>query len=93
MYITVSGCNVVAVIDGQSKLVMRYIPVGTYPGDNSMHDVAVSSDGNYAYLSFYAGTLLQKIELINELESKLTDVYINSKTKRQTTLEDYFKQN
>jgi hypothetical protein len=38
-------------------------------------------------------TLQQKIELINELESKLTDVCINSKTKRQTTLEDFFKQN
>ncbi|CAF1258618.1 unnamed protein product [Rotaria sordida] len=32
-------------------------------------------------------------QLINELESKLTDVYINSKTKRQATLEDFFKQN
>ncbi|CAF1597859.1 unnamed protein product [Rotaria magnacalcarata] len=32
-------------------------------------------------------------QLINEVESKLTDVYINSKTKRQTTLEDFFKQN
>ncbi|CAF1023635.1 unnamed protein product [Rotaria sordida] len=32
-------------------------------------------------------------QLINELESKLTDVYINSKTKRQTTLEGFFKQN
>jgi hypothetical protein len=37
--------------------------------------------------------LQQKIELINELESKLTDVYIDSKTKKQTTLEDCFKQN
>ncbi|CAF2944116.1 unnamed protein product [Rotaria sp. Silwood2] len=29
-------------------------------------------------------------QLINQLESKLTDVYINSKTKRQTPLEDFF---
>ena len=36
-------------------------------------------------------TLQQKIELINESESKLTDVYINSKTKRKTTLEDFCK--
>ncbi|CAF4211949.1 unnamed protein product, partial [Rotaria sordida] len=40
--------------------------------------------------SRYDLTLQQKIELINESESKLTDVvYINSKTKRQTTLEDF----
>jgi hypothetical protein len=32
-------------------------------------------------------------QLINELESKLTDIYIDSKTKKQTTLEDFFKQN
>ena len=38
-------------------------------------------------------TLQQKIELINELESKLADVYINSKAKRQATLEDFFKKN
>jgi hypothetical protein len=38
-------------------------------------------------------TLRKKIALINELESQLTDIYIDSKTKKQTTLEDFFKQN
>ncbi|CAF1595941.1 unnamed protein product, partial [Rotaria magnacalcarata] len=32
-------------------------------------------------------------QLVNELESKLTGVYIHSKPKRQTILEDFFKQN
>ncbi|CAF1308443.1 unnamed protein product [Didymodactylos carnosus] len=32
-------------------------------------------------------------QLINELESKLTEVYVNSKTRRQTTIEDFFVQN
>ncbi|CAF1023338.1 unnamed protein product [Rotaria sordida] len=31
--------------------------------------------------------------LINEIESKLTDIYISSKEKRQTTLEDFFVKN
>ncbi|CAF2055335.1 unnamed protein product [Rotaria magnacalcarata] len=32
-------------------------------------------------------------QLVNELESKLTGVYIHLKPKRQTILEDFFKQN
>ena len=74
IYITVSGCNLIAVIDAQSKLVMRYIPVGTYPGDNSIHDVAVSSDGNYAYISFYAGSILQKIDTRTDTVIGYTDL-------------------
>ncbi len=44
-------------------------------------------------MSSHDPTLQQKMELINELEAKLTDVYIDSKTKKQTRLEDCFKQN
>ncbi|CAF3615439.1 unnamed protein product, partial [Rotaria sordida] len=32
-------------------------------------------------------------KLISELESKLTDVYIDSKKQKQTTIENFFKQN
>jgi hypothetical protein len=32
-------------------------------------------------------TLQEKNELSNELEFRLTDIYINSKAKRQTTIE------
>ena len=62
IYLTVSGCNLIAVIDAQSRVIMRYIPVGTYPGNQSIHDVAVSGDGKYSYVSFYNGTVLQKID-------------------------------
>ncbi len=74
MYITVSGCNLVAVVDGQSKLVMRYIPVGTYPGNNSMHDIVVSSDGNYGYIAFYLGQLLQKFDTRTDTIVGYTDL-------------------
>jgi hypothetical protein len=33
--------------------------------------------------------LQEKIQLINELASRLTDIYFNSKAKRQRTLEDH----
>lgn len=56
-----STCNQVAVIDAQSKLVMRYITVGN--AQNQVpHDVDVSSDGLYAYVSIYDGNWLQKID-------------------------------
>jgi hypothetical protein len=36
-------------------------------------------------------TLKEKIQLINDLESKLIDVYIDSKKRRQTTMDDFLQ--
>ena len=62
IYLTISGCNLVAVIDAQSRMIMRYIPVGSYPTNQSLHDVTCSNDGMYAYTSLFDGTILQKID-------------------------------
>jgi DNA-binding beta-propeller fold protein YncE len=62
IYMTMQGCDLVAVVDAESKLVMRYIPVGTSPAVESPHCVRVSNDGNYAYISFIGGTHIQKID-------------------------------
>ncbi len=56
-----SPCNVVAVIDAKSKLIMRYIKVGDQL-DELPHDVEVSSDGAFAYVSLFGGNLVQKID-------------------------------
>jgi DNA-binding beta-propeller fold protein YncE len=61
LYSIQTGCNQLAVIDGQTKLVMRYIAVGDGT-DAALHDVLCSSDGLYAYISFYAGNIVQKID-------------------------------
>jgi len=53
---------------------MRYIPVGIYPGNQSLHDVTVSSDGMYAYISFYNGTTLQKIDTRTDTIVGVTDM-------------------
>jgi len=63
IYQTQSGCNEVAVIDAKTKLVMRYIAVGSGTNE-AQHDVTVSSDGRYAYVSFYIGNIVQKIDCI-----------------------------
>ncbi|MCW3121525.1 MAG: hypothetical protein JWQ38_1017 [Flavipsychrobacter sp.] len=62
LYLTNQGCDLVAVIDAKSKLVMRYIKVGVdSTKTETPHDIQVSHDGLFAYVSFYNGNYLQKI--------------------------------
>lgn len=63
IYLTQQGCDLLAVIDAQSKLVMRYIPIGADPGViESPHCVRVSDDGMHAYVSFLNGNYIQQID-------------------------------
>jgi len=63
IYITQQGCDLVAVIDAKSNLVMRYIPVGMNASTiESPHSISMSSDGKFACVSFLAGTYIQKID-------------------------------
>jgi DNA-binding beta-propeller fold protein YncE len=56
------GCDKIAVIDGASKLVMRYIDVGTLPNTEGPHSVRFSKDGRYAFTCFKDGEYVQKID-------------------------------
>ncbi len=63
LYLTNQGCDLVAVIDGKSKLVMRYIPIGMDPGHSEApHFVAISADGRYGYIPLFSGNYLQKFD-------------------------------
>lgn len=63
IYLTQQGCDLMAVIDAQKYVVMRYIPIGTDSANiESPHCTRVSSDGAYAYVSFLAGQYVQKID-------------------------------
>lgn len=60
-YICIQGCDKVAVIDAETKVIMRYINVGINPtAIEAPHQVRVSPDGNYWYAVFVAGEVLQK---------------------------------
>ncbi len=61
-YLTQQGCDLLAVIDAQAHVVMRYIPIGMTNAIESPHCVRVSDDGMYAYVSFLAGQYVQKID-------------------------------
>jgi len=62
IYLTMQGCDAVAVVDAASRQVMRYIRVGKTPQIETPHSVRVSADGQYAYVSFSKGEYLQKID-------------------------------
>ena len=54
-YVTNQGCDLVAVIDAESRQIMRYIQVGGISGvPESPHNVKVSKDGKYWYVVFLA---------------------------------------
>ncbi len=62
IYLTMQGCDQVAVIDADSRVVMRYINVGETPAIENPHCLKVSNDGRYVYVSFLAGEFIQKID-------------------------------
>lgn len=62
IYLTQQGCDLMAVIDVQTNVVMRYIPIGVSVNIESPHCVRISSDGRYAYVSFLGGNYIQKID-------------------------------
>jgi YVTN family beta-propeller protein len=65
-YITQQGCDLIAVIDVQSNLIMRYIPIGVYNKIETPHCVRFTPDGKYAYVSFTGGDYLQKIDAASD---------------------------
>lgn len=62
VYITQQGCDLIAVIDAATGLVMRYIKIGMSTAIEVPHCVRFSPDGAYAYVSFSQGQYLQKID-------------------------------
>ena len=61
IYITQQGCDQVAVVDAERKVVMRYIAVGEADGIESPHVIRVSPDNQHAYVCFTGGLYMQKI--------------------------------
>lgn len=62
VYISQQGCDLIAVVDAQSGIIMRYIGVGMSPGIEVPHCVRFTPDGQSAYVSFTQGQYIQKID-------------------------------
>ena len=59
-YVTNQGCDIVAVFDQETGLIMRYIDVGRSSQIESPHMVKISPDKQYWYVVFTAGNVIQK---------------------------------
>lgn len=60
-YVANQGCDFVSVFDADSKLCMRIVDVGQDPGPgNTPHQMRFSPDGQYWYVVFVNGTVIQK---------------------------------
>lgn len=59
-YVTNQGCDVVTVLDQETRLPMRYIKVGAEYGIESPHAIRISPDGLYWYVCFSSGRYLEK---------------------------------
>ena len=66
IYITNQACQLVAVVDAESKLVMRYIQVGTAGQAGSTHRVMVSADGSFWCVCAIGGTVIQKFSTADD---------------------------
>jgi DNA-binding beta-propeller fold protein YncE len=60
IYIGNQGCDVVSVFDADTKQLIRVFDVGNEARIESPHDLVVSPDGKYIYVTFYVSNLFQK---------------------------------
>lgn len=60
IYVANQGCDLVTIFDADTKLAMRCIDVGAEFAIESPHDIQVSPDGKFWYVTFFGGTFLQK---------------------------------
>lgn len=63
IYLSNQGCDLLSVIDAKTKLVMRYIPIGSNPNPAIIevpHFLDMSADGEYFYACFTEGDVVQK---------------------------------
>jgi DNA-binding beta-propeller fold protein YncE len=76
VYVTQQGCDLMAVIDAETNVIMRYISLGKSPAIEIAHCVRFSPDGQFAYVSFNKGQYLQKIDVATD--AVIADMYLGS---------------
>ncbi|HZF99440.1 MAG TPA: hypothetical protein VEY71_00485 [Chitinophagales bacterium] len=61
-YVSNQGCDEIAVVDAESKLIMRYIGAGSDPQIEAPHYLRTSPDGKYLFSVFATGSVVQKFD-------------------------------
>jgi YVTN family beta-propeller protein len=76
IYISQQGCDLIAVIDAETNLIMRYIKIGKTSSIEVAHCLRFSPDGKYCYVAFTSGEYLQKIDV--EKDEVIGDVFLGA---------------
>jgi len=74
LYITNQLCDVITVLDAESRFPMRYVDVGISGKKEFPVCVKVSPDGKYWYVSFLSSGVLQKFDALNDMYSGQADL-------------------
>jgi len=81
VYLTMQPCDQVAVIDAETRLVMRYIAVGNDPAaSEGPHNIRFTKDGKYAFVCFFSGQYIQKIDATTDKVIQTMNIATNSST-------------
>jgi DNA-binding beta-propeller fold protein YncE len=66
-YISNQGCDLVSVVDAETRLVMRYVKVGHDAQITELpHCLRVSPDGRYWYVCYTNGQYVQKFDAVSD---------------------------
>ncbi|MCC7301308.1 MAG: hypothetical protein IT233_01575 [Bacteroidia bacterium] len=60
IFLANQGCDLLTVFDASSRLAMRCIDLGNLPATEAPHDMYVSPDNQYLYVSYYVSDIFQK---------------------------------
>ena len=62
IYAIQGACDVLAIVDAETNIVMRYLYMGKEASQETITDLAMSPDGNYLYLFYYLNNIIQKLD-------------------------------
>jgi YVTN family beta-propeller protein len=69
IYISNQGCDIVAVMDAETKVVMRYVNTGVLPGaapPEAPHQIKITPDGLHWIAVFNGGAVMQVFSTLND---------------------------
>jgi len=66
IYVANQGCDMIAVFDANSKILMRYIDVGSKEEIELPRQVKVAPNGKYWYSIFFSNSIIQKYDAMDD---------------------------
>lgn len=78
-YVVNQACDIVAVFDAQSRVIMKYVDVGFNPSAiESPHMVRISPDKKYWFVCFLGSTKFQRFKTLDDSQAGEVEIGIGS---------------